>query len=164
MSTTIESICFTSNAESATIPGECKFIETKNNLRNCHQVYNESLKLPQETGNQKTITSLHTDVIIDQICLIIRSPTCIPRLYFQVLQNTSIKINFSPQPRIAGEPVTVQPGSNLVVKVEGVIQHYGKIPSLYRSVDTIQLTLTSQLISPKSIDFKVINVVCITIA
>lgn len=108
-------------------------------------------------GNQKTITTKHTEIILNQIERLIKSPICIPRFYFQVLQSTSIKLSISPQPRISGEPVVVQPASNLVVKIEGVIQHYGKIPNIYRSIDSIQLTLTSQLTSPKNVEFKSIN-------
>lgn len=37
---------------------------------------------------------------------------------------------------------------------EGVIQHNAKTPSLYRSVDSVLLTLTSQLISPKANDLQ----------
>lgn len=113
--------------------------------------------LPVEQGNMKTITSKHTDVVMNQIEIIMRSPICMPRFFFQVLQNTSIKLSISPQPRAAGDPVVVQPGSSLVVKVEGVIQHYGRIPSLFRSIEAIQLTLTSQLITPKNTDFKSSN-------
>lgn len=120
----------------------------------CRLIKNESMNLPQEQGTMKTITSKHTEMIINQIEIFLRSPICMPRFFFQVLQNTSIKLSISPQPRAAGDPVIVQPGSSLVVKVEGVIQHYGRIPSLYRSVDSIQLTLTSQLISPKTTEFK----------
>lgn len=110
--------------------------------------------MPVEQGNQKTITTKHTEIVLNQIEILFQTPICMPRFFFQVLQSTSIKLSISPQPRVAGDPVIVQPGSSLVVKVEGVIQHYGKSPSLYRSVDSIQLTLTSQLISPKSNDFK----------
>lgn len=82
--------------------------------------------------------------------MITMSPMCFPRFFFQVLQNTIIKLSISPQPRVAGEPIIVQPGSNLVVKVEGVIQHYGKSPCLFRSVESVQLTLTSQLVSQRN--------------
>lgn len=92
----------------------------------------------------------HTKVIIEEIELITMSPMCFPRFFFQVLQNTIIKLSISPQPRVAGEPIIVQPGSNLVVKVEGVIQHYGKSPCLFRSVESVQLTLTSQLVSQRN--------------
>lgn len=114
----------------------------------------ELASLPTEQGNQKTIGAKHTDTIINQIEILLRSPMCMPRFFFQVLQSTSIKLSISPQPRTVGDPVIVQPGSSLVVKVEGVIQHYGRTPSLFRSVEGIQLTLTSQLISPKCADFK----------
>lgn len=66
-------------------------------------------------------------------------------------------MSISPQPRVAGEAVIVQPGSNLVVKIEGVIQHYGKTQSLFRTVDSVQLTLVSQLISLRPNELKCSN-------
>lgn len=121
----------------------------------CRKIKNElNQYLPPEQSNQKTITNRHTELILNQLEILMQMPICMPRFFFQILQNTSIKLSISPQPRVAGDPVIVTPGSSLVVKVEGVIQHYAKTPSLYRSVDSVQLTLTSQLISPKANDFK----------
>lgn len=117
----------------------------------------ELSNLPIEQNHQKSITNRHTDTILCQIETLLHTPICVPRFFFQVLQNTSIKLSVSPQPRVSGDPVTVQPGSSLVIKVEGVIQHYGKSPSLFRSIDSIQLTLTSQLVSTKSTEFKMLN-------
>lgn len=117
----------------------------------------EIANLPPEHGNQKSITYRHTDAILNQIEILMQTPLCIPRFFFQVLQNTTIKLSISPQPRAAGDPIIVQPGSSLVVKVEGVIQHYGKRPNEFRTIDSIQLTLTSLLVSQKSNDFKMPN-------
>ncbi|KAL1373400.1 hypothetical protein pipiens_018681 [Culex pipiens pipiens] len=71
-----------------------------------------------------------------------------------VLQNTSVKLALTPQPRVIGEPIFVQPSSNLVVKVEGVIQHHGKKPSVYRSIESVQLTLSSQPMPTRPNDVK----------
>lgn len=105
-----------------------------------------ALPLP-EPGVQKSITAKHTETIVRQIDTLMRSPVCVPRFYFQVLQSTSIKLSVSPQPRVAGDPVHVAPGSVLVVKIEGVVQHSGRRPSLFRAIDSVQLTLTAQLVS-----------------
>lgn len=153
----MEQICFVSPSDPPNVPTEGSYPETKYLIDCCKKVKKELSTLPIEQGTMKTITVKHTEAIINQIEMLIRSPICMPRFFFQVLQNTSIKLSISPQPRTAGDPVIVLSGSNLVVKVEGVIQHYGRIPSLYRSVDSIQLTLTSQLISPKLTEFKMSN-------
>ena len=150
----VETVCFVSPSDAPNLPAEGSYPETKHLIECRRKIERELANLPTEQGNQKTITNKHTDVIMNQIEILMQSPICIPRFFFQVLQNTSIKLSVSPQPRVAGDPVIVQQGSSLVVKVEGVIQHYGKSPSLFRSVDSVQLTLTSQLISPKANDFK----------
>ena len=49
----------------------------------------------------------------------------------------------SPQPRVNGEWVPVTSGSQLAVKVEGVIQH-GTRPGLFRSIEKVTVTLTTQ--------------------
>lgn len=55
--------------------------------------------------------------------------------------------------------MVVQPNSSLVVKIEGVIQHNSSNAktNLFRTIDSVQLTLTSQLVSPKNNDFKANN-------
>lgn len=155
LSYSVETICFISPIESPNTPFDGSYPETKYLLACCRKIKNELTRcLPAEQGNQKTITNRHTELILNQLEILMQMSICMPRFFFQVLQNTSIKLSISPQPRVAGDPVVVQPASNLVVKVEGVIQHYGKTPSLYRSIDSVQLTLTSQLTSPKNNDFK----------
>lgn len=67
----------------------------------------------------------------------------IPRYFFQVLQSTSVKLAVSPQPRVMGEFISVQAGSQLAVKVEGVIQH-GSKPGLFRKIEEVVVTVTSQ--------------------
>lgn len=81
----------------------------------------------------------------------------IPRFFFQVLQSTSVKLSISPQPRVMGEFISVQSGSQLAVKVEGVIQH-GHKPGLFRKVEGVIVTVTSQFQPSnknKDIDLKV---------
>lgn len=120
------------------------------------KIIKELENLPTEV-NIKTLTNKHTETIVNQIEIAIKSPICIPRFFFQILQCTSIKLSISPQPRIAGEAVIVQPGSNLVVKIEGVVQHYGKTQSLFRTVDSVQLTLVSQLMTLRPNELKASN-------
>lgn len=151
---TVETICFVSPSDIPVQPTYGKYPESLFLIRCCKQLLQELEKLPSESGNMKTITNKHTDIILNQIEILSQTSNCIPRFLFQVLQNTSIKLSVSPQPRSPGEPAIVQPGSNLIVKVEGVIQHYGHLPSLYRSIDQVQLTLTSQLLTARPNDMK----------
>jgi len=62
--------------------------------------------------------------LIQELCLLlIAQPVALPRYFFQSLQVTNIKLAISPQPKVIGEPVTVMPDTQMVLKVEGVIQH-----------------------------------------
>lgn len=81
----------------------------------------------------------------------------VPRFFFQILQSTSVKLAISPQPRVMGEFISVQSGSQLAVKVEGVIQH-GLKAGLFRNIEQVVISVTSQLQSAaknKDIDPKV---------
>ncbi|XP_036336528.1 integrator complex subunit 7 [Rhagoletis pomonella] len=127
--------------------GQCP--ETRYFAACCHRMEQMQRDLPKEPSNAKTISNRHLEIILSEIEVITKTPLCLPRYFFQVLQSTQIKLSVSPQPRSPGEPVLVQSGSNLVIKVEGVIQHYGKRRSMYRSVDAVQLSLTSQLVTPR---------------
>ncbi|CAD7004330.1 integrator complex subunit 7 [Ceratitis capitata] len=145
----VETICYATPSDPPPFltTGQCP--ETRYFAVCCQRMEKMQRNLPQEPSNAKTITNRHLEVILSEIELITKTPLCLPRYFFQVLQSTQIKLSVSPQPRSPGEPVLVQSGSNLVIKVEGVIQHYGKRRSMYRSVDSVQLTLTSQLVTPR---------------
>ncbi|XP_059616371.1 integrator complex subunit 7 [Phlebotomus argentipes] len=158
----VEAICFVSPSDSSNQPTEGSYPETRLFLNGCQRIIKEMQKLPKETNNKKSITTEHTQVLLSQIGVAMSVPHCIPRFFFQVLQNTSIKLSVLPQPRAAGEPVNVQPNSNLVVKVEGVIQHSGSRPNLFRSIDSVQLTLVSQLISQRPGEVKQLNDITMT--
>lgn len=72
-----------------------------------------------EISATKSISNRHMDLLLKQIEIAVKAPFCVPRFFFQILQNTSVKLALSPQPRVIGEPIFVQPNSNLVVRVEG---------------------------------------------
>jgi integrator complex subunit 7 len=153
----LENICFTTSQdqENLNVPTQGNYPETAFTMSICRKISREFEKLPQE--QIKTITNIHTDSMLKQIEMAIKAPICIPRFFFQVQQNTSIKLSMSPYQRVAGEAILVPNGHNLVVKVEGVIQNAGAKPCLYRSIDSVQLTLTSQLLTPRPVDVKPIN-------
>ncbi|GAB0091802.1 Integrator complex subunit 7 [Sergentomyia squamirostris] len=150
----VEAICFVTPSDAPNQPTEGGFPETRLFLNGCQRIIREVQKHPKETGSKKSITTEHTQILLNQIEMAMSVPLCMPRFFFQVLQNTTIKLSVLPQPRALGEPVNVQPNSNLVVKVEGVIQHTGTKPSMFRSIDQVQLTLISQLLTIRPNEMK----------
>ncbi|XP_055616004.1 integrator complex subunit 7 isoform X2 [Toxorhynchites rutilus septentrionalis] len=155
MQTSIETISFTTPTDSANHPPNCSYPETRYLLFICQTVSKQMQTFPNEISSTKSITNKHMDMLLRQIEIVIKSAHCMPRFFFQVLQNTSVKLALTPQPRIAGEPILVPPNSNLVVKVEGVIQHYGKKPSLFRSIESVQITLSTQYVTARMNDIKI---------
>uniref|UniRef100_A0A182SHY3 Integrator complex subunit 7 n=1 Tax=Anopheles maculatus TaxID=74869 RepID=A0A182SHY3_9DIPT len=121
----IETISFINPSETPKIAPQSSHPETRYLLSVCRTVLKHLQLIPAEVpGGTKTLTHEHTDMMMKQIETVVRSSHCTPRFFFQVLQNTSVKLALTPQSRVPGEPVLVQPNSHLVVKVEGVIQHY----------------------------------------
>jgi integrator complex subunit 7 len=59
---------------------------------------------------------------------------------------------------VNGEWVPVTSGSQLAVKVEGVIQH-GTKPGLFRSVEKVTVTLTTQPNSRNNTNEKVLKLI-----
>ncbi|XP_055586604.1 integrator complex subunit 7 [Uranotaenia lowii] len=145
----LEMVAFTTPAEFQKHPPVSSYPETKYLLSISQTVYKHVLMRPNETNSAKTITNKHMDILLKQIEIIVKSSHCLPRFYFQVLQNTSLKLAVTPQPRIVGEPIFVQPSSSLVIKVEGVIQHHEKKYPLFRYIDCVQLTLTSHILNTR---------------
>lgn len=121
---------------------ECS-LETQYMVKCCQEAAGlaQAIATVQEV---KPVTHLHVDVVLRQAEILANTSLCIPRFFFQVLQSTSVKLAVSPQPRVLGENISVQGGSQLAVKVEGVIQH-GKRPGLFRMVNRVIVSVTSQL-------------------
>jgi len=111
------------------------------------------------------ISHLRVSCLMSQVTLLaggtMRLP--IPRYFFQTLQTTSIKLSVSPQPRVLGEPVSVPQGSQLALKVEGVLRH-GRRASLFRSVAAVCISISTTPPSKINSDQKVDKVSKITIA
>ncbi|XP_055525217.1 integrator complex subunit 7 isoform X2 [Wyeomyia smithii] len=154
LQTSIESISFLTTSDHAKYPPRCTHPETKYLLSICNGVSKQAQISPNETGSTKSITNKHMDILLEQIEIIVKSGVCIPRFFFQILQNTSVKLALTPQPRLTGEPILVQPSSNLVIKVEGVILHCGRIPSFFRAIERVQLTLSTHLMAPRLNEIK----------
>lgn len=154
----VETICFVAPSEPPAVPIKASNPETRFFLNNCIKISKELKNLPTDPASAESITNKHTDVILAQIDIATRAAMCFPRFFFQTMQNTSIKLSLTPQSRNAGEPFVVQPGSNLVVKVEGVVQSNTKSrQKSYRQIDSVQLTLVSQLVTPRPPDLKSAN-------
>lgn len=92
---------------------------------------------------ERVVSRQETDFLLKISNEIFLIPICLPRFFFQALQSTSIKLAISPQPKNATEPIIIQNTSQLAIKVEGVVQH-GTRPGLFRKVDKILITVTSQ--------------------
>lgn len=107
-------------------------------------------------GKTGAISHLRVSCLISQVTLLaggtMRLP--IPRYFFQTLQTTSIKLSVSPQPRVLGEPVSVPQGSQLALKVEGVLRH-GRRASLFRSVAAVCISISTTPPSKINSDQKV---------
>ncbi|GFY39151.1 integrator complex subunit 7 [Trichonephila inaurata madagascariensis] len=103
---------------------------------------------------ERVVSRQETDFLTKISNEIFLIPLCLPRFFFQALQSTSIKLAISPQPKTSGEPIIIQNTSQLSIKVEGVVQH-GSRPGLYRKVDKILITVSSQQTRTPQQDSKV---------
>lgn len=111
---------------------------------------------PSNGEGKAGISHVRVSSLISQVTLLadgtMRLP--IPRYFFQTLQTTSIKLSVSPQPRVLGEPVSVPQGSQLALKVEGVLRH-GRRASLFRSVAAVCISISTTPPSKINSDQKV---------
>ncbi|XP_063222620.1 integrator complex subunit 7 [Bacillus rossius redtenbacheri] len=118
-------------------------LETRHMVRSCQEAGRlADLYCAEHDGS--SLTHRLVEGLVQQAEVLSESSLSLPRFFFQVLQCTSVKLAISPQPRVLGEPIGVQSGSQLAVKVEGVIQH-GKRPGLFRSIGGVVITVSSQL-------------------
>lgn len=139
--------------------GEFNFgstVEMRQLSRCCSKL--RQLAPSNEINDVAGITHLRVNCLISQVSLLaggkMRLP--IPRYFFQSLQMTSVKLSVSPQPRVLGEPVSVPQGSQLALKVEGVLRH-GPKPYLFRSVSAVRISISSTPPSKINSDQKVLK-------
>ena len=71
-------------------------------------------------------------------------------MFFQSLQNTSLKLAVTPQPRSGNEPIGVSNAQHLAIKVEGVLTTTSSLPKPMRTAKKIKLSLASQLQNPSA--------------
>jgi len=122
----------------------------------CSQMATAALHFKDDHPDLKLINHLNVGCIMDCLKMLIETPLCFPRYLFQTLQNTTIKLAVTPQPR-PGESVTLTLGSQLAVKVEGIVQGSSQ-HRLTRQVRAVQVTVTSQFnANPVAPDGKVVD-------
>ncbi|XP_034936157.1 integrator complex subunit 7 [Chelonus insularis] len=104
---------------------------------------------------EEAISHSRVECLISQVLLLaggkVRLP--IPRFFFQALQATVVKLSVSPQPRVLGEPICVPQGSQLALKIEGVLRH-GRRASLFRSVAAVCISISTSPPSKINYDSK----------
>jgi len=109
------------------------------------------------------ISRMHTQCLVQVVELLASEQMCLPRLFFQTLQSTNIKLAVTPQPRSPNEPINVPSSQHIAIKVEGVITTSGSSPMTssvmtssskkrapFRSIDSIKLSLNSVLQTPNA--------------
>ncbi|CAH1119366.1 unnamed protein product [Phaedon cochleariae] len=142
----VESLC----VSGARVKDEPVEFGSKNNRLESQQLVKacqNACKIAQriiEDPSCSTITHNQVELVKKIVELLANASLPIPRYFFQVLQSTSVKLAISPQPRVLGEFISVQAGSQLAVKVEGVIQH-GMKPGIFRKIKEVVISVTSQL-------------------
>lgn len=135
-------------------------VEMRQLARCCSELRRLAPSWVSTDGKTGAISHLRVSCLLSQVMLLaggtMRLP--IPRYFFQTLQTTSIKLSVSPQPRVLGEPVSVPQGSQLALKVEGVLRH-GRRASLFRSVAAVCISISTTPPSKINSDQKVNRII-----
>lgn len=118
-------------------------LESRELVRACDNALKVAQNLLEDSATS-TITHKQVEILKKIVEMLANASLPIPRYFFQILQSTSVKLAISPQPRVMGEFISVQAGSQLAVKVEGVIQH-GMKAGLFRKIEQVVINVTSQL-------------------
>ncbi|XP_011314620.1 integrator complex subunit 7 [Fopius arisanus] len=148
MANSVERVCMSSNASAYHRSNETfefsfgESVEMRQLAKCCTEVRRLA---PNNQGEElQVITHPSVEALISQVVLLaggkVRLP--MPRYFFQALQATVVKLSVSPQPRVLGEPVCVPQGSQLALKIEGVLRH-GKKASLFRSVAAVCISIST---------------------
>lgn len=110
------------------------------------------------------ISDAHTDILQRACTLVLSTPLCYPRFFFQQLQRTSLKLSVTPQPRQPGEPVGVSVSQQLAVKVEGVVASSTSGASQgepWRTVEAVEVSMSAAFVAPpKSQQVKQVGTYC----
>ncbi len=116
------------------------------------------------SGAPPPVSDVHTDVLQRACALLISTPLCYPRFFFQQTQRTALKLSVTPQPRQPGEPVGASASQRLAVKVEGVVASSAKGRAAWRTVEAVEVAVAASFVAPpKSQQMKQVSVYCVSI-
>lgn len=161
MAASVERVCGGPGVSAMNLQDEMIFnfgdtVEMRQLARCCTELRRLSPTFTMTEGKVGAVSHLRINCLISQATLIaggtMRLP--MPRYFFQALQATTVKLSVSPQPRVLGEPVSVPQGSQLALKVEGVLRH-GRRASLFRSVAAVCISISTTPPSKINADQKV---------
>lgn len=109
----------------------------------CHQISSTVTKeLSVAKAGPAKIESRHISALEMMGFQLLSVPLSIPRMFFQSVQNVSVKLALSPQPKLGNEFVTVLSSHIFALKVEGVIITK-KTKQLAREVSKVMLNVTT---------------------
>ena len=96
------------------------------------------------------ITDTHTTCLLDVVNILAGCQMGLPRLFFQSLQQTHLKLAVTPQPRSGNEPIGVNNSQHMAIKVEGVIttSTTSTFKKPLRTVKSLKLILNSVMLNP----------------
>lgn len=80
---------------------------------------------------------------------ILKCPFVYPRYFFQPLQTTQVKLAITPQPASSSSSVMLTPNSNLVLKVEGLVQNRSKRQLVIREVSKVVISVSMNSNKPQ---------------
>ncbi|XP_015789504.1 integrator complex subunit 7-like [Tetranychus urticae] len=100
----------------------------------------------QKNSLGNLIDCKHIATLLALSIKLLQVPLCIPRLFFQSIQNTCIKLAISPVPKTPSDPIVTQANTNFALKVEGVIV-YGASCRILRNVSKVMLNVNSCLVN-----------------
>ncbi|XP_053211694.1 integrator complex subunit 7-like [Panonychus citri] len=88
----------------------------------------------------------HIATLLSLSIKLLQVPLCIPRLFFQSIQSTCIKLAISPVPKSANDAIQTQNNIAFALKVEGVIV-IGSSSRILRKVSKVMLNVNSCLVN-----------------
>ncbi|KAI1292120.1 Integrator complex subunit 7 [Halotydeus destructor] len=124
-------------------------VENKQLIVACHRV---SSKIQDDLSERKSTSIDDKQIaILNEIGEEVMSVAlCLPRLFFQCVQSTCIKLAVSPQTSNSGELCMITTNSDFTLKVEGVVVT-GNHKKQVRTVARVMLNVTSAMVTKAAI-------------
>lgn len=124
-------------------------VEHKQLSDTCHRISElVSTELVGASNTSSTLNCSQISLLQSISGDLVRVPLCLPRLFFQSVQNTCIKLALSPQPK--GDLLLINSSSSFVLKVEGVVVQNSAKP--VRKVSKVMINVTSTVISKTNVN------------